>query len=87
MSVSFPTKCCLFRKFISCQVLEIFMLFEKRDQNLNTHSEDSVSLDLELGFEQAFQRLRRQFSASSVTRITSQQKHAPNPEPSSHDGV
>lgn len=41
----------------------------------------------ELGFERAFERLRRQFSTSSVTRITSQQKHAPNPEPGSHDAV
>lgn len=46
-----------------------------------------MSWDLELGFDQAFERLQRQFSASSVTRITSQRKHAPNPKPRSHDAA
>jgi hypothetical protein len=51
MSVSFPTKCFLF--------LEIFRVFEYNAQNLNTLQNNSVSWDLQMGFNSAFKGLKK----------------------------
>jgi len=39
-------------------VREIFTFFERHAQNLNAHSENSASWDLQLGFNSAFKRLK-----------------------------
>jgi len=49
MSVSFPTKCFCFTN-LSHLVLEIFRFFKKQVQNLNTLQNNSVSKDLQMGF-------------------------------------
>jgi hypothetical protein len=56
-SISVPTKCFLFHK-LSCLVLEIFRFFEYHAQNLNTLQNNSVSWDLQMGFNLAFKGLR-----------------------------
>ena len=53
MSVSFPTKCFFFHKFILL-VLEIFRFFEYHEQNLNTLQKNSASWDLQMGINSAF---------------------------------
>jgi hypothetical protein len=42
-------------------VHEIFTFFVKHAKNLNAHSENSVSWDLQLGFNLAFKRLRDKY--------------------------
>jgi hypothetical protein len=56
MSVSFPTKCFFFHKFIPL-VLEIFRFFEKHAHNLNTLQNNLVGWDLQIGFNLVFKGL------------------------------
>jgi hypothetical protein len=69
MSVSFPTKCFLFHKFIPVSSRNI-QVFEYHAQNLNTPQNNSASWDLQLGFNSVFKGLKLNKRVLGLTLAT-----------------